>query len=374
MKNKDKKIEILLKNALSSNAMPDSDLLQDLRLKLASKENPNKKPGLRHTFRISFVTIMLFVILSGSAFAAWQYLSTEEVADKFDFPLLAEAFTSDNAIIINETQQKNGFTVSLLGLISGNQLTNLDKTLDTLKTYAVVAIKMDSENFPALNDMAFNNYSFFISPLINGQKPWLYNIASMNGGYNEIVSDGILYHLIECDELEIFADRGLSLVVISSVFYDINAFDYDQTTGLVIPNENYNGLNLIFDLPISTERSDHEKAQIYLDNLWNKDSTPMEDLSDSTDNPLDSLDEYHDSIEEITVTRVTKSEDYQSIMDIKFIELEEMVEDGLYLQKKLSQDKLDFEKNLERISQGAILIFTEYNDGSFSVDIREPSN
>lgn len=60
----------------------------------------------------------------------------------------------------------------------------------------------------ATSDPEFGPDPFFISPLIKGQEPWRANIATMNGGYADTVIDGIMYRLIACDQVEIFADRG----------------------------------------------------------------------------------------------------------------------------------------------------------------------
>lgn len=372
--NRDELFESKLKNALNSNEMPEIELIDKLTIRLAQKEKTHKESVKRHTFKLSFVAVMLLVILSGSAFAAWQYLSANEVADKLDYPLLAEAFNSEDAVIINETQQKNGYTVSLLGLVSGDNLTELDNTVDALKTYAVVAIKMDNADFPPVSAIEFNDYPFFVSPIIKGQEPWLYNIASMNGGYSANVFDGILYRLIECDGLEIFADRGLSLVVISSVFYDVNAFSYDETTGLTHPNDNYEGLNVIFDLPIRTDKSDHAKAQQYLDNLWNKEDSANEGNSEQPSSDTNALGEYRDPFEGITVIIISNAENYQDIMELKFTELEKMVEEGRYSEEKLSQDKLDYEENLRLINEGATLTLTQYIDGTFTTVTEKLSN
>ena len=100
------------------------------------------------------------------------------------------------------------------------------------KTYAVVAITKQEGSMPDTSDEDYNSTPFCI-PVIHGQEPWLYNIAGMNGGYSAFVKDGIMYRLIECDSLEMFADRGLSLIVSSTTFYDINAYNYDEATGLL---------------------------------------------------------------------------------------------------------------------------------------------
>lgn len=66
---------------------------------------------------------------------------------------------------------------------------------------------------PATSEPEYGQDPFFVSPLIKGLKPWQVNITTMNGGYSEAVIDGIMYRLIECDGVEMFADRGVYLAV-----------------------------------------------------------------------------------------------------------------------------------------------------------------
>ncbi len=106
----------------------------------------------------------------------------------------------------------------------------------------------------------------------------------MNGGYSDFVKDGIMYRIVECDGLEIFADRGLYLGVISNPFYDIKAYDYDLETGEIIPNVDYEGVNILFDLPIDPLKGDFDKAENYLQSLFAY-HTPSQETEDM--NPMD---------------------------------------------------------------------------------------
>lgn len=53
--------------------------------------------------------------------------------------------------------------------------------------------------------------TIFISPYIKGENPALVNAFTLNGSYCETVQDGILYRILECDTIEMFADRGVYL-------------------------------------------------------------------------------------------------------------------------------------------------------------------
>lgn len=123
--------------------------------------------------------------------------------------------------------------------------------------------------------------SYFVSPLIQGLEPWRYNIASMSGSYSQFMDNGILYRLIECDTIEIFADQKLYLCVTDTTFYPTEAFHFNEKTGTITEKQDYEGLNILFDLPLDASKADPEKAKAYADSLWAEDETS----DDTTDTP-----------------------------------------------------------------------------------------
>lgn len=269
MEHKKANIDVLLHCALQSDEKPDMALVEMVKAGERREEPIMKTRSIKRSFTMALVAAAVVICLATSAMAAWYFLSPSEVALELGNPALAEAFQSEDAVLINKTQSQNGYDISLLGIVSGNGLEELDGAVDKNKSYAVVAIgKSNGGAMPDTSSDDYDSTPFFVSPLIRGQKPWQYNIASMGGGYSSYVVDGVMYRMIECGSLEQFADRGLSLIVSSTVFYDINAYDYDEATGLVTPNPDYDGINIVFDLPLDTKNADYEKAQKYLDSLW----------------------------------------------------------------------------------------------------------
>ena len=80
--------------------------------------------------------------------------------------------------------------------------------------------------------------------------------------------DGVVYRLLECDNVEVFADHELYLCVIGErSFYDRSAYSFDRETGMITRNDAYNGLNALFRLPIDASKADPEKAEAYLKEL-----------------------------------------------------------------------------------------------------------
>ena len=65
-----------------------------------------------------------------------------------------------------------------------------------------------------------------------------------------------------------FADRGIKIGITPGRAPDFEAFIFDEETGEITPNPEYNGVNILFDLPIDISLADPVKAQQYLDTLW----------------------------------------------------------------------------------------------------------
>ncbi|MDR2939409.1 MAG: DUF4179 domain-containing protein [Clostridiales bacterium] len=277
MNNKEEYTDALLKRALESSEGAGPELIKKIKFEDIKEGHKLKKLTIRRPFSAVAAIIIACTFIPATVFAAWYFLSPSQVAKNFEYPILAEAFESEGALIINETQSDNGYNISLLGIVSGKGLDGFAEEVDTDKTYAVVAIVKQGSNMPDTSDPDYGATPFFVSPLIHGQKPWQFNIASMGGGYSAFVRDGVMYRLIDCDSIEMFADRGLTLIVSSTNFYSTDAFDYNEETGLVTPIPNFEGVNLMFSLPIDTSKANYEKAQKYLDSLWNDNTAQAQE-------------------------------------------------------------------------------------------------
>lgn len=268
----------LLKQALSPTVEPSNSLNNTILNQMKERENMKKFKSRKALVFLLAATLTLGMAVT--AFAAIKFLSPKEIAENIGDQTLAKAFDSKDAIEINESVVSGGYNISLHGLVSGKDLSDFNSSnsdINPERTYAVVSIeKEDGSPMPSTQDADYGQISFFISPLIKGQKPWLYNIASLGGGYSEIVKDGIMYRLIECYNVEIFADRGLYLCVSTSAFYDTNAFNYNEQTGEITPKTDYSGANALFDLPLDVSKANYEEGQKYLDSLYSDDKSEDE--------------------------------------------------------------------------------------------------
>lgn len=286
---KDRNIDELLRQSLAQTVEPSYELNQSIKDKIDEHTIPKK---VRKLIPIPLLVIILTLLMSFTVYAAWRLLSPAEIAQEIGDKSLAIAFQSEDATVINETVITGGYEISFLGIVSGDDISDFKGSADEIypnRTYAVVSIsKEDGSPMPATSDDEYGEVPFFISPLISGEKPWWCNIVTMNGSYSELIRDGIMYRLIECDDIEIFADRQLYLCVSSTNFYSKEAYDYNEETGVINPNLEFDGINVLFDLPLDPSKADPERAERYLQNLYSDDNSNSE--FDSSDTDLHSSD------------------------------------------------------------------------------------
>lgn len=264
MQKDERELDILLSHALKQQAEPDEMLQRKVLSKW--KEREEMRNNKRWTAAVAACACVLAVTVSVGA--AGHYLSSRQVAEEFGMNNLAKTFTEGDGIEINQTQSWGDYDVTLMGVASGVNLgwaAEGTQPLDENKTYAVVAIErkdgtpmskgLEDEDEPA---------EFFVSPLIKDFHPANFNMMTMNGGFSWTVIDGVRYQVVECDNVEIFADHGLYLCVMDRLFFNSDAYDFDAASGTISPKAGYEGMNLLFDLPLDAGRADKEKVEEYL--------------------------------------------------------------------------------------------------------------
>lgn len=268
----DKKFDDALRHALT----PDDEAGFWLNQKILNQIKEHGTMAGKKKRKLSAAAISAALALCASSLtvcAAWKYLSAFEVAENVRDIKLAEAFLSEQALTINETQSYGDYSVTLLSILSGEMLSeyphyNENGSIAADRTYAVVAIEnTNGAPVPDTSEDDYGKLEFFASPLIGDYDPAFYHIAGMSGNYTDITEDGILYRLLECDNVEIFADHNLYLCVSEGTFYDTEAYYYDKLTGKISRNEEYGGLNALFDLPMDISKANPEKAAEYMASL-----------------------------------------------------------------------------------------------------------
>lgn len=267
-----KEIDRLLKKALQPADEADfwlnqkilsHEVLQDV------KEMDTMKKSRKFSPAAIAGCLLGICLLSATGIAAQKYLTANEVVGKLGDQKLEKEFSKKKTKNALQKQSSHGMDFSFLGIVSGDKISDQlylsNEDVRTDRSYAVMAIEYsDGRKMPEkVADIQDEDRTFFVSPFIEGYNPAQHNITTMNGGYSEMVEDGILYRLVECDNVEIFAKHKLYLAVQSGTFYDADAYHYDQKSGKITRNGNYEGVNLLFDLPIDESKGDEEAVKAY---------------------------------------------------------------------------------------------------------------
>ena len=157
MKN-DKNLEQLLRQALSLEEEPDYWLNQKILRKAKETDMRNKTHRKKMPAVVLAAAAVLFVGSLTTA-AAWKYLTPDKVAEEVEDQGLAAAFQGKDAVSINESQEYGNYRITLLGIVSGKNLSKYvnsdDKTGDINddRTYVVTAIEnIDGSPRPRTSD------------------------------------------------------------------------------------------------------------------------------------------------------------------------------------------------------------------------------
>ena len=95
--------------------------------------------------------------------------SPAQVAEHTGNTLLAQAFESGDAVLLNETVESGGYQITLSGLVSGAGLSQWTQDVEQSHTYAVVGIqRTDGE---AITQENFDLSQHTLTPLVSGYSP-----------------------------------------------------------------------------------------------------------------------------------------------------------------------------------------------------------
>ena len=243
------------------------------------EKNSMKKWNLR----TGLVAAAVAAALTITAGAAVMMLRPQDVAQRAGNEALAAAFESGEAVTVNDTKTVGDYSVTLMGLVSGEGLSrveNLPNGVARDKTYAVLAYARTDgtaieEDVPDLT----------VSPLVEGYAPWQLNAWTLDGGTCTFAQDGTLYYLFECDNVEIFADHTVYLAVYPGTHTPPSAelFGFDEKTGAITPK----GDTALFSLPLDPAKAAPQKAQALAGDWMEDDPQPTESQEPEEEIPAD---------------------------------------------------------------------------------------
>ncbi len=278
-----KKLDEILYTSLRPEEEPGTELNRQI-LQEWSKEEDEMT---RFNYKKKIAAAITICVLAGggmTTYAAYHFLNPAQVVQTAtQNDALMKAFEGKDAILVNDTQSTNGYDISLLGLVSGDNLQlfvpeDTKESIEKSHTYAAIAVAK-SDGTP------MDDRHFCISPVVNGVSLLDANIATLSGTATWFLQDGIVYQLIECDNLEMFADKGVNLGVVDDFGDETRAFTMDEQTGVYSRVNDYSNTNALFTLPLDASKANPEEAEKYLNAVKERqnvdeDDTASEDAED----------------------------------------------------------------------------------------------
>lgn len=379
-------VDALLKKALKSTEKPDPQLLLNIKKNLIKEETNVNKKIVRRSLGTVAAAVLAFMVLTTTAFAAWYFLHPSEVADNVGNTALSTAFESNSAININESVTSGVHTFTLLAIVSGEDISDhpiysITGEIQSDRTYAVVAVqKTDGSPMPSPMDETYE--PFTVSPFIKGESHWRINAFTMDGGSITMVSDGILYLLADYANITIFADRGIYIGVNTGLTISgiMDAFVFNEQTGEITANPDYDGSSAVFMLPIDKSLADPVRAAEMLE------ANPFfQGVNDNNDGVLPEMDEldppfFYDASQSLNDAEAMKRDgfvkmDYHTFREWIDRKLEEYAASGNYSADVIAMFRADYLRDLEAISNGyEMYLFEDANTDGLIRYLHNPAD
>lgn len=234
-----------------------------------------KKRGFYRILAVAAAVAMLTV----SAYTASRWLSPAQVADMVGNPALSRAFEGENAVKMNQSVQTGDLSVTLAGMVSGKNLSDWTDEADQSRTYAVMILEsldgtaLNVENFP------LGQYTF--TPLVAGFTPWSVNSWTLDTGVSLLEQDGVLYYLLDVQNLEMFADHTVYVAFYQGASPSLDYFVMAED-GTISFAEKFEGPRALFTLPLEQSKADPAAVEQFMDNSgfdrdWFTTVAPVDD-------------------------------------------------------------------------------------------------
>ncbi len=252
-----------------------------LRSRAHELEKERTNMTFSKTKKIAALAAACIALLAVSVSAACAWLSPAQVAEEHGQTLLAEAFSGPDAIAINETVESGDYSITLLGLVSGENLDVLNQDLDAAHTYSVLALRrLDGE---PLENETFDFIHYTMTPLVAGCSPAAVNNWTLNAGASGMAKDGVYYYLLDTKSIEMFADHTVYMAFYEGGVPNNTIFTVAED-GSIAFAEDYQGVQALFTLPLDPSKADPAAVESFLkeyDMGWANERTAPADFEDN---------------------------------------------------------------------------------------------
>ena len=233
-----------------------------LLLGVAKPQEQEDATMSRKFFRKPAVLAAVIALVVISVSAAAVLLSPSQVAGEIRDPLLAEAFQSEGAVLLDECVESGGYRITLSGLVSGAGLSELGAEVDEERTYAVLSLQRTDDR--AVTDENFDFFSHTLTPLVSGYSPSAVNNWTLDAYVSGFAKDGVYYYLLDTRSLEMFADHTVYLA-----FYEGGVPTREYFTmgedGAISFAQGIAGPHALFTLPLDESGADPAAVEDFLE-------------------------------------------------------------------------------------------------------------
>lgn len=259
---------------------PDEETRREMLEWVLAQGRSEERTGITGKMRMAkgwaaaCAAVLLVLSVSVVGYAAYRWLTGEQIAQMLDDKKLAEAFGQTEQDI--QLKTAGGYEIAYIGSVSGKDIsdeTGLSEGIEPGQTYAAVAVaRTDGEPMKAGDHIV-------VTPLIQGLEPWKYNIYTLgNGSARGVISDGVLYWIMKTQNIEVFSDRIMYIAVMDE-HPDFQSVRYDPDTGLISENPEFKGLSALFTMDTESMRGDPAAAEEFLQALegaWKEEEEKTE--------------------------------------------------------------------------------------------------
>lgn len=323
------------------------------------------------TKKMAVLIAACLALLVASVSAAVLLLTPAEVADLHNQPLLSEAFQGEGAIRIDETMESGDFSITLLGLVSGENLDVLNQDLDHAHTYSVLALRR-LDGIP-LETQTFDFMQYTMTPLVAGYSPTAVNNWTLDAFAQGCAQDGVYYYLLDTQSLEMFADHTVYMAFYEGFAPDNSIFTV-AGDGSISFADDFTGVHALFTLPLDASKADPAAANAFVEgtelNNWSNERSGGEGEDFDTETRTD-----EDGNEIITIRPRMEAQEmadpdgywaYSEYIVFMQEQLQAEVDRGVLSQEEFEADIQEMEDILREIAEGTV-IATVQDDGTISL-------
>lgn len=241
-----------------------SEDFQERTIRRLERQNRKEFPAMKRS-RTMLIAACLAAVLAVTAAAAIHFLSPKEVATLNGDEALADAFESEDAIVLDQTAECGEYTFRLAGMVSGANLSDFCNDVDESRTY-LVASRARTDGTP-IQEATITDYT--VTPLVAGCRPWDVNIWTLGGGATGFVRDGVVYYIYDFESVEMFADRTVYLAVYEGGGAPSAQVFVQAEDGSISYNPDFTAPHAIFEVPLDPAKADPAAAEQFLADILN---------------------------------------------------------------------------------------------------------